>query len=244
MKNIKLTIEYDGTNYLGWQRQRTSPTIQEVIEKSLGKITGEKITIYGSGRTDTGVHALGQVANFRTESALDPETFQKGLNSVLPGDIVITKAEEAEPDFHSQLSAKSKTYTYKILNRPHPSALLRQRAWYIPYPLSIKRMNEAVRCLAGEHDFRAFAQSGKEVKSTVRTVLSAGFSTHGDITEFRIEATGFLKRMVRLIVGTLIQVGKERISPEQFRDILESGIKDKYVHAAPPWGLYLIEVRY
>ncbi len=244
MKNIKLTIEYDGTNYFGWQRQPTGPTIQEVIENSLKTMTGEDVTLFGSGRTDSGVHALGQVANFRTGSRLGPAEFQKGLNSVLPKDIVIIKAEEAEPDFHAQLSARSKKYIYKILNRPYPSALLRRRAWYIPYPLTIQYMNEASEMLKGEHDFRAFAQAGAEVKSTVRTVLNAGIETSGDITEFRIEANGFLKRMVRLIAGTLVQVGKEKISPREFRVILESGEKTKFVQAAPPWGLYLKEVIY
>lgn len=244
MRNIKLTIEYDGTSYLGWQRQRTGPTIQEVIENSVEKITGEKTTIYGSGRTDTGVHAHGQVANFKTESALEPHVFQKGLNSILPKDIVIIDAEEASQDFHSQLSAKSKTYIYKILNRPHPSAILRHRAWFIPSPLNINSMSEAARSLLGEHDFKAFAQIGKQDKSTIRTVMSAGIETHDDISEFKIEATGFLKRMVRLIVGTLVNVGKDKISPEQFRHILDSGEKSKFVHAAPPWGLYLKEVRY
>jgi len=244
VRNIKLTIEYDGTNYLGWQRQRTGPTIQEVIENSVEKITGEKTTIYGSGRTDTGVHAFGQVANFKTESTLEPDVFQKGLNSILPKNIVIINAEEAYQDFHSQLSAKSKTYIYKILNRPHPSALLRQRAWFVPSPLNMESVSEAARSLLGEHDFKAFAQIGKQDKSTIRKVLDAGLETQDDITEFKIEATGFLKRMVRLIVGTLVNVGKDKISPEQFRNILESGEKNKFVHAAPPWGLYLKEVRY
>lgn len=244
MKNIKLTIEYDGTNYFGWQRQPGGPTIQEAIEACLEKMTGEPVTLHGSGRTDSGVHALGQVANFRTDSRLGPEEFQKGLNSVLPKDIVIIAAEEALDDFHAQLSAKSKKYIYKILNRPYPSALLRQRVWYIPYPLNIQYMKEAGEMLTGKNDFRAFAQAGAEVKSTVRTVLTAEFETRGDIVEFRIEADGFLKRMVRLAVGTLAQVGREKISPRDFREILESGEKTKFVQAAPPGGLYLEKVIY
>lgn len=244
MKNIKLTIEYDGTNYYGWQRQPAGPTIQEVIETSLETMTCEAVALYGSGRTDSGVHALGQVANFRTGSKLGLEELQKGLNSVLPKDIVIIKAEEAGEGFHAQLSAKSKKYIYKILNRSYPSALLRHRAWYIPYPLTVQYMKEAAEMLIGEHDFRAFAKAGTEGRSTVRTVLNAGLDTSGDIMEFRIEANGFLKRMVRLIVGTLVQVGKERISPREFREILESGEKTKFVQTAPPSGLYLEEVIY
>ena len=244
MRNIKLTIEYDGSGYVGWQRQPSGPTIQETIETSLMTITGEDIKLLGSGRTDSGVHALGQVANFRTGSALSLTELQKGLNSLLPKDIVITAAEDAEPGFHAQLSAKNKTYIYKILNRPFPSAMLRERAWFVPDPLKARLMNEAARTLIGEHDFRAFAQSGATVKSTVRTVLRAGVTKRKDILEFSIEADGFMKRMVRLIVGTLVQVGKERISPGEFRGILESGEKTKFVHAAPARGLYLKEVKY
>jgi tRNA pseudouridine38-40 synthase len=244
VRNIKLTIEYDGTGYVGWQRQPSGPTIQETLETSLGTITGEKIKLLGSGRTDSGVHALGQVASFRTETSLSPSELQKGLNSILPKDIVIAAAEEAEPAFHAQLSAKSKTYIYKILNRPFPSAILRDRAWFVPHPLNARLMDEAASALIGEHDFRAFAQSEAAVKSTVRTVLGAGITKRKDMMELSIEADGFMKRMVRLIVGTLVQVGKEKITPQQFRAILESGEKTKFVHAAPARGLYLKEVKY
>ena len=244
MRNIKITIEYDGTGYVGWQRQPSGPTIQETIETMLATITGERVKLLGSGRTDSGVHALGQVASFRTETRLSPEEIQKGLNSILPKDIVITDAEEAAPDFHAQLSAKSKTYVYKILNRPYPSAILRDRAWFVPYPLKARHMDEAASFLLGEHDFRAFAQAEATVKSTVRTVLSARITKRRDMIEFSIEADGFMKRMVRLIAGTLAQVGRERITPSQFREILDTGVKTKYVHAAPARGLYLKEVMY
>ncbi len=245
MRNIKLVIEYDGSEYYGWQRQADGPTIQEMIESSLSEITGENISLYGSGRTDSGVHALGQVANFNTDSRVTAEEFQKGLNSILPKDIVILGSEEAEPEFHAQFSSKSKIYLYKVLNRSYRSALLRKRVWQVPYRLKLGTMNEAACELVGEHDFSAFAQAGIEVKSKVRTVISAEFKKSGDdILEFTIEANGFLKRMVRLIVGTLIQVGKERISPGEFAVILNSGNKNKFVLAAPPSGLYLKEVKY
>lgn len=244
MRNIRITIEYDGSGYVGWQRQPSGPTIQESIETSLMTITGEKVKLLGSGRTDSGVHALGQVASFRTGTTLSPSDLQKGLNSLLPKDIVITDAEEADPDFHAQLSAKSKTYIYKILNRPYPSALLRDRAWFVPYPLKARLMGEAAHSLIGEHDFRAFAQAEATAKSTVRTVLAAKVTKRRDLIEFSIEADGFMKRMVRLIVGTLAEVGREKITPTQFREILESGEKTKHVHAAPAKGLYLKEVRY
>ncbi len=244
MRNVKLIIEYDGSGYVGWQRQLSGPSIQASIEACLRTMTGENIKLLGSGRTDSGVHALGQVANFKTESGLSAAEIQKGLNSMMPRDIVITSAEEAEPGFHAQLSARSKTYVYRILNRPFPSALLRDRAWFMPYPLEVRFMDEAARALVGRHDFRAFAQSGATVKSTVRTVLRAGIESRDEILEFSIEADGFMKRMVRLIVGTLVQVGKEKITPAQFKKILDSGEKTKFVHAAPARGLYLKEVKY
>lgn len=245
MRNIKLTIEYDGTNYLGWQKQPQGPTVQEEIKKALERITGEKISLIGSGRTDSGVHALAQVANFTTESKIKSTEFQMGLNSSLPTDITITEAVEVNPDFHAQFSAKSKTYIYKIYNSPYPSALLRQRVWFMPLELNIDLMKEAAEYLIGEHDFKVFAQSGIEVKTTVRNILKVSLEQQSDnLILFSIEATGFLKRMVRLIIGTLVQVGKGRITPLDFSEILQSGEKNKYVYAAPPQGLYLKEVKY
>lgn len=245
MRNIKLTIEYDGTNYLGWQKQPQGPTVQLEIEKALKNMTGEDINLLGSGRTDSGVHACGQVANFQTNCKIKVNEFQMGLNSSLPKDITIMNAEEMGPNFHAQFSAKSKIYIYKILNSPHPSALLRKRAWFVPLELDIDLMKRSAEYLIGEHDFKAFAQSGIEVKSTVRTVLKVSIDEKdNNLILFRIEATGFLKRMVRLIIGTLIQVGKGQISPTDFFNILQSGEKTKFVYCAPPQGLYLKEVKY
>lgn len=258
MRNIKLTIEYDGTCYLGWQRQKRGPTIQETIETALVKITtphlisspargeeGSEVKLIGSGRTDAGVHAIAQVANFKTTSQLTSHQFLKALNSILPKDIVVIKAEEVELDFHSQFDSKSKIYIYKLLNSPQPSALSRLRCWHVIQPLKTQEMKEAAISLLGEHDFKAFAISNKGINSTVRSVLNVRLEPNGDdILEFEIEATGFLKRMVRLIVGTLVQVGKEKIIPVDFRTILESGERTKYVRSAPPWGLYLKEVKY
>ncbi|HSE83433.1 MAG TPA: tRNA pseudouridine(38-40) synthase TruA [Thermodesulfobacteriota bacterium] len=244
MRNIKLTIEYDGTNYLGWQRQPQGPTVQETLENTLEKITKEKIKIIGSGRTDTGVHALAQAANFKTAVGMTINGFQKALNSLLPKDIVIKEAAEVGLDFHAQFDAKSKVYVYKILNRSYPSALERLREWFIPHPLNISLMQKAGETLLGEHDFRAFALSGR-TKTTVRTVLYVNLIKKDDNRiEFEIEATGFLRGMVRLIVGTLVQVGREKITPDDFREILESGQRTKFVRSAPPWGLFLKEVRY
>ena len=245
MRNIKIIIEYEGTNYVGWQKQPVGPTIQEEIENALLNITGENIALFGSGRTDSGVHAMAQVANFKTDSNIKAKEFQMGLNSILPEDITIREAKEVDEDFHAQLSAKSKIYKYSIYNHPYPSALLRKRSWFVPIALDLAQMKESTKYLVGEHDFKAFSQSGIEVKTTIRTVLNVGID-RGDnnMLEFNIEATGFLKRMVRLIIGTIVQVGKGRITPLDFAEILDSGEKTKFVYAAPPQGLYLKEVRY
>ncbi len=244
MVNIKLSIEYDGTNYLGWQRQPQGVTIQEVLEDALNKITGETITVIGSGRTDSGVHAISQVANFKTESKITPLQFQRALNSLLPKDIIIKESAEVDLDFHAQLKSKSKIYLYRILNRNYPTALQRQRLWFIPDPLDVSNMAQAASMILGEHDFRAFALSGS-TKTTVREVLHVSLEKKLDaLIEFEIESRGFLRGMIRLIVGTLVQVGNGRITKEDFREILESGKKKSFVFTAPPWGLFLKEVRY
>ncbi|MGH7800385.1 MAG: tRNA pseudouridine(38-40) synthase TruA [Thermodesulfobacteriota bacterium] len=244
MKNIKLVLEYDGTNYLGWQRQPQGMTIQEVIEDTLNKITSETITVIGSGRTDSGVHALAQVANFKTEGRMTSLQFQKALNSVLPKDIVVKEVSEVDINFHAQLDVKSKTYLYKILNRPYPSALERNKVWFLPESLDIPKMAEAARMLGGQHDFCGFALSNT-TKTTVREVINVSLEKKPDgLVEFEIESAGFLRGMVRLIVGTLVQVGKGKIAIENFREILESGEKTNLVFSAPPSGLYLKEVRY
>lgn len=245
MRNIKIIIEYDGTNYLGWQKQPQGPTVQDEIEKALKNMTCENISLSGSGRTDSGVHAFAQVANFKTNSNIKSKEFQMGLNSSLPMDITISDATEVDLDFHAQFSSKSKIYIYKIFNNDSPSALIRKRAWFMPLGLDIDQMRRAAEHLIGEHDFRVFAQSGIEVRTTVRNVLNVSLEQEdNNIILFTIEATGFLKRMVRLIIGTLVQVGKGKITPSEFAEILNSGEKTKSVYTAPPQGLYLKEVKY
>ncbi len=245
MKNIRLILEYDGTQYLGWQRQPQGPTIQEVLEETLKKIIGEEIRVTGSGRTDSGVHALGQVANFKTDSRLTPEEFQKSLNSLLPKDIVVKESSQVDLDFHSQFSARSKVYIYKILNRPYPSALERNRCWFMPFLLNLPAMREASLTLLGEHDFRSFVLSDRNVKTTVRRVLGVVLDKKSEgMVEFEIEATGFLKAMVRSIVGTLVEVGRGKITPEDFKAILGSKNRTRAGPTAPARGLFLKEVKY
>lgn len=244
MRNIKITVEYDGANYSGWQRQKDATTVQEKIEEAIFKITGEKTALHGSGRTDAGVHAIGQTANFRTESGIDIKIFPKAFNSVLPEDITVKSAEEADEDFHSRASAKKKTYFYKILNRPFPSPLNRKTCWFIPGDLDTERMKAACPLLVGERDFAVFAHSNANVKTTVRRVFKAEIGKDGDFIIFTIQANGFLKRMVRLIVGTLVQVGGGKLKIGDFEKIIKSGKKTPKVVAAPPQGLFLESVEY
>jgi len=262
MRNIKLIIEYDGTNYAGWQIQKSpqsivhSPqtkTIQETIEKVLEKILQEKVKVTGSGRTDSGVHALAQTANFRTSSPLPVSKIQKALNSLLPKDISIKEAEEADKDFHSRYSAKSKTYRYFILNSETKSAFLNKYVWHIPYRLNVSLMRKEADTLSGRHDFKSFCASGSSVKTTVRTIkkisvkealspqLSA-LSSPAIIIE--IEANGFLYNMVRNIVGTLVEIGRGRFKERDLKKILLARNRKQAGPTAPAQGLFLAEVKY
>lgn len=245
MKNVKTIIEYDGTDYHGWQCQGDLPTVQKTIEDAIRKITGENVKITGSGRTDAGVHAMGQVANFFIETQMDPETLRKALNSTLPRDISIIKTQEVPEGFHAQFSSRSKVYEYRIFNRLHPPALQRNRVWHIPQKLDTKKMREAAAYLEGTHDFSVFATADITVKTTVRTVKRVHVrKTREGIILIEIEAVGFLKRMVRMITGTLVETGKRKLSPEGFGQILAEGQKTKNVFTAPPQGLFLKKVVY
>lgn len=244
MRNIKLIIEYDGTDYHGWQYQPNARTIQGVMEEKVGRIVNEKVILAASGRTDAGVHALNQVANFRTESRISCEALHRGLNALLPNDIVVKDICEVDSDFHSRFSATGKVYTYQILNRSYPSALLSRFSWPIRYPLDMERMNEAVAGLIGEHDFSSFRASSCGAPHPVKTVNSAVFRKEGDMLVFEIEATGFLHHMVRNIVGTLVDVGMRKRTPEWFKEVLT--LRDRKVAGvtAPPHGLFLKDVKY
>lgn len=244
MKNLRLEIEYIGENYNGWQIQPGRPTVQQAIEDAVFKITGKRTVIYGSGRTDSGVHALAQVANFKTESHLTILQMQRALNSVLPDDITVSKVKEVPVKFHSQYDSKSKIYVYTILNRDYPSAHLKYRTWLVKDKLDLEKMNKAAEHLLGTHDFKVFAHSGHSVKTTVRTIVNTRLRKKGDLVEFEIEGTGFLKRMVRLIMGTLVHVGKGNLTPSGFKKILHKGEKTKYVISAPAAGLTLKKVKY
>ena len=245
MRNIKLVIEYDGTNYHGWQVQRNGLTVQEVIEEKIAIMTRQHIPLIGSGRTDAGVHALGQVANFRTTSTIPVEGFHRGLNSLLPRDIVIQSAEEVDLQFHAQYGAKRKTYRYVILHREVPSALFRNYSWRVPGALDVRAMEEASHLLLGKQDFTSFQGAEADTEDPVREVFQSGWSEKEiNFLHFTIEADGFLKHMVRNAVGTLVEVGKGKRSPEQFGQVLRARDRRQAGMTAPPQGLFLVEVKY
>jgi tRNA pseudouridine38-40 synthase len=245
MRNIKLLIEYDGTNYQGWQIQPKGTTIQGILEEKLSLLTGEPIRVFGSGRTDSGVHALGQVAHFKTLSQMNIHSMRKALNSLLPSDIVIKKVEEAGEDFHARRQSKSKVYEYRILNRELRSAFHHGYAWHIPQKLNLKRMRNASQYLIGEHDFSSFRSVGTPTRTAVRKVIRAGWERDREgFLCFKIEATGFLKQMVRAMIGTLVEVGKGKMTALEFRKILELKDRKKAGPTAPAQGLFLKEVKY
>jgi tRNA pseudouridine38-40 synthase len=245
MRNIKLIIEYDGSDYVGWQVQAKGSTIQGTLEEKLTLLTGEKVHLIGSGRTDAGAHALGQVANFTTESELAVHTLRKALNSLLPSDIAIRKVEETGEDFNARGSARSKVYEYRILNREIRSVFHREYAWHIPQRLKLGEMKKAGQILIGEHDFSSFRSVGTPTKTAIRKVFRLEWKRNKEgLLLLEIEATGFLKQMVRAIVGTLVEVGKGKIGLKEFREILDSRERSLAGPTAPARGLFLKEVRY
>lgn len=244
-RNFKLTIEYDGTHYNGWQVQPNGPSIQQEIETAIKVMTRCKVKLLGSGRTDAGVHALGQVANFTCTTAIDPEAFHKGLNSILPDDIVVRHVEEVSLDFHARYDAVGKRYRYHILNQPLPSAIKRRYTWWIRSPLNLPAMREGMTHMIGEYDFKAFEGAGSPRSSTIRRVIGIDLAQQapGSVT-IDIHATGFLRYMVRNIVGTLVDVGLNKIPPDQIKTILETRDRSKASATAPARGLFLMDVYY
>lgn len=244
-KTFKLTIEYDGTGFLGWQRQVSSPTIQGELETVLSRILNQEIRIHGSGRTDAGVHARGQVAHFRADTRLGPKEIQNGVNSLMRYPIVLQRVELVEPEFHAQYQAKSKEYRYYILNRDVPAAVGRDYSWHVNQPLDLDIMNRCADMLCGSHDFKAFENTGSPRSSTVREVFFAGWTRDsGEMLIFRISASGFLKNMVRNIVGTLKDAGTGKLTPDEFLAVLESCDRTLAGPTAPAKGLFLHEVVY
>ncbi len=245
MRNIKLTIEYDGKDFNGWQKQPDKLNIQGTIEKAIEQITGEVVDLNASGRTDRGVHALGQVANFKTNSNLPIEKFPIALNSNLKKSIRIKQAEEVEENFHSRLSCKRKTYRYVINNSQYGTAIYRNLETHIPMKLDIEKMQEAVKYFVGEHDFKAFKASGTSSKSSVRTIYDAKvIKMPDDKIWIELTGSGFLYNMVRIISGTLVEVGMGKIEPKEIENIIKSQKRENAGKTLPPQGLYLVNVEY
>lgn len=245
-KNFKLTIEYDGSNYCGWQRQPNGPSIQETIENALQTMTRERITLIGSGRTDAGVHAIGQTANFHCDTDIPPQAFQKGLNGLLPDDIIIRECLPVADQFHARFNVISKRYRYQIRNAPIPAAIGRDYEWWIRTPLNVNAMRSAAAIFVGQHDFKAFEGTGSPRAHTTRTVMEASIESHDKDQRiiFDIEAEGFLRFMVRNIVGTLVAVGLGKLSAEDVIAIFESKDRTQAPATAPAKGLCLIRVHY
>lgn len=245
LKNLKLTICYDGTNYHGWQVQKDKPSIQGTIESKLKMITQEEIRLIGSGRTDAGVHAVKQIANFRTHTDLEPLAIKKALNSLLPGDIRIRDAEYVSLHFHARYMAKTKTYEYRILNSQEPDIFTRRYHWHIIPSLDLEKMAEALSLIIGTHDFSSFKSSGSSVVNPVRTVFRAELLLdRGGFLKIIVEANGFLRHMVRNIVGTIVQVGYGKVSLGRFREIFTSKDRRLAGKKAPARGLFLVDVKY
>ncbi len=245
LHNIKLTMAYDGSHYHGWQRQSNQMTVQEVIEDNIQKMSGETVKLIASGRTDAGVHAINQVCNFQTRSDLDPEVIRKGLNSLLSDDILITGAEYVPIEFHARYSAKSKTYEYRVLNRKEPDIFRRNYLWHVPMPLDVEEMTRCLSVLRGRYDFSSFKSSGSGNIDPVREVLKAElYGPKNGRLRIVLEAEGFLRHMVRNIVGTVVDAGLGKLSAMRFKVIFES--KDRRLAGlkAPAHGLFLINVRY
>jgi tRNA pseudouridine38-40 synthase len=244
MPNIKMTIEYDGTNYCGWQTQKNAISVCDVIKDTIKELTGEEVKLIGCSRTDSGVHAYGQVANFKTESKIPPEKFAASLNAILPDDIAILESKEASPKFHSQFSAQSKHYKYVVYNSKVRSPILRDRAYFMSWGLKITKMKEAAEFFVGEHDFHAFCSAASTAKSHVRTIYDVSVNKKGNIIEIDVHGNGFLYNMVRIIAGTIVDVGRGKIAVEDIKGIIEAGDRKKAGLTAPPQGLYLMKIVY
>ena len=244
-KTYKITVEYDGTDFHGWQRQKNDPTVQAEIETALQKITGQSVTVAGSGRTDAGVHALGQVASFSCETRLNAGDLMNALNALLPDTNVDKECRPEDETFHARFSARGKTYRYRMINRRLPSAFDRHYAWHISRNLDRHAMRAAIRHMIGTHDFSAFQGSGSPRAHAVRTIMRAELrGENSGLLMLEIEADGFLRHMVRNIVGTLVEVGLGKIRIEEFEAILLSRDRSRAGPTAPPQGLFLVSVTY
>lgn len=241
---IKLTLEYDGTHYHGWQRQPRLNTIQGTVENALQQLTRKPIRITGAGRTDAGVHALGQVAHFAPPISFDSDTWTRGLNALLPDDIAVRSAEEVPSSFHARFSAKKKTYTYFIYNHPRRSPLHRRTAWHIFQPLELSKMKKASRLLIGRHDFTSLCAAASEGEDRIVDLQKIDLKKEGDRIKVTFQAPRFLQYMVRNLVGLLVEVGRGRRAVSEIPQILKGRDRRLAGPTAPPQGLFLIRIDY
>lgn len=244
MRNIKIIIEYDGTNFYGWQKQPGLRTVEGTIEESIKKILQENIKIIGAGRTDSGVHASGQVANFLSNTENKLNTILYRLNKILPEDIRIKSIKEVNKDFHARYKAKSKLYRYIIFNERISSPLNQLYSFHVPMKLNVSKMKKAKKYLTGKHDFSSFATSGSFTRDFIRTINKITIQKKGKFIHIKFKAKSFLRNMVRNIVGTLIEIGKGNISPESIKDILNVKDRRKIPKSASPQGLCLVKIEY
>ena len=241
---IKLTIEYDGTNYAGWQRQENALAVQQVIEDALSKLTKTKVVIQGASRTDSGVHALGQIAHFDTESRIPPEKFAYALNVGLPADIRIKYSDEAGEGFHSRFDVLKKSYRYAVLNSPHASAFKRNTALHVHYPLNMEKMREAAKLFLGTHDFLAYKAANSTISNTVRSIYRSEWKVDGSMLYYHVTGSGFLYNMVRIMAGTMIDIGLGRIDASKIEDSFIKKDRHALGITAPAKGLTLMRVEY
>ncbi len=244
MRNIKLIIEYDGKGFNGWQKQPNKPNIQGEIENAIERITGEKVELYASGRTDAGVHAIAQTANFKTNSSIPIEKLCLAINSQLKKSIVVKEATEVDENFHCRYNCKGKKYRYIINNSINGSAIYRGLEYHMLAKLNVDKMREAAKFFVGVHDFKAFKSSGTSSKSSVREIYTAEVIEEGERIKIELTGSGFLYNMVRIISGTLVDVGLGKIKPEEIKDIIENKDRTKAGKTLPAHGLYLVEVYY
>lgn len=241
-RNIKLTIEYDGTHFSGWQRQAKERTVQGELEKALRKLIAEKVTLIAAGRTDAGVHALGQVANFKTKSRLPIAKFVPAINSLLPKDILVKKAQEVSLKFNSRRDAKSKAYRYRIFLGQ--TALQKEYLWPYRFQISLPQVGKATKLIVGKHDFTSFCVAKSRKESNICIIKKAVWKKSGNMLEFEIEGDRFLRSMIRILVGTLMELGRERITPTKFKEIIAARDRRRAGPTAPACGLYLVQVKY
>lgn len=244
IRRIKLVIEYDGSGFHGWQVQENAHTVQEELERAVLKITGENARVTGAGRTDAGVHAFGQVAHFDTSSKISAEKFAAALNSILPPEVSVVFSQEAPADFHARFSASGKTYEYRILNRQTRSPILAKRAWHIREELDLDDMELAAGKFLGKHDFSAFCSSGHSVLTYDRIITASEWIRQEDHQAYRVSGNGFLYNMVRIMIGTMVEIGMKKRPAEDIEALFKGKDRNQAGITAPPHGLYLVKVHY